>query len=218
MFHKKHLKRYSFFLVEIFIATMLAGLLIAAAMGLYHVCLKTSQTYAKKLDELELQVGKISRLRAILCSIRKPSGKEPFFVDQSKDSAHVYFYFFASIRAEEHASNEHMGQIYVNKDHKLIFVSSPPKKAENAQQKEETAIILFENVRSISFSFAVNEQDEKQIPQYSSLAENGLLHTWEKSWPGLPSVITATITFLDKKEPISVSAVIFSSIKPIRVK
>ena len=198
-------------------AALLVGLLMTAALGMYYICISTSLRYEKNIATSEEATARIIRLRSILRSIRRLRANDPFYVLKNPGSDHLFFSYFGGIRYEEKCSNEHMGQLYVNNAHELLFVSSPYKKPDSTEDREEKAVVLWPDVSSISFSFIVPDTEATGIPGLSSLLQDGLLYTWEKDWPGLPSVITVTINERSSKKPIIISCIVYSSLQPIQV-
>lgn len=213
---KSTMRRHSFILIEIVVATILAGLLVTSALGLGYYCFKTARFYEKAIETEEQHMARIVTLRSILRSIQRED-KDPFYVVHGHSSDHLFFTFFAGNRHEHAGSNERFGQLYVNEQQQLIFVYSTYSKKVEIDLREDQAVVLWPNVQRITFSFVIKSQQRKSIPGIESLEQGGYLSTWEKDWPELPAVIVASIYEKGKKEPTKVSSILAHSVQEIQV-
>jgi type II secretory pathway pseudopilin PulG len=214
LFSKK--RRRGFILVEVVIAAILAAILTTAVLGLFYQCFKTSRYYEKAIEREGLQMARAIKLRSILRSI-KMKDKDPFYVIKENDSDHLFFSCFPGNRYEIGGSNELYGQLLVNGSHELIFVYSSHSSKTAVHTRGDNAVVLWPNVRKISFSFVPNSRQRMSIPGLESLEKEGSLGIWEKEWNELPAVIIATLYEQGEKEPITVSSIVLNSLQEIQV-
>jgi hypothetical protein len=212
--------RQSFFLVEIILAGLLAAILVSGALWLCYDILRTSIYYEKKIEREESLVARVSTIRSILQAIEKgdKDAKTSFYLVDEGGSGHLFFTGDFGARYEVGGSNEKYGQLYVNKDHELIFVYSAMDFDVDQRQREEHAVVLWKNVSRLTFSFVISKDQRQAQPVLQSHEDEGnVLHVWEKDWQDLPAAITTYIHEIDRKEPLEISVIVADSFQQIQV-
>ncbi len=210
------MKRNSFILFEVLIAGVLTVILIAICCGAMRIFQKTIHNTEKKIEERQLSQRQVAALRHVLGQITR--GKEdPFQLDPAAGNIaeRLLFVFDNGYHANAQRNGVVLAVLYVNKDHELVLVTRAHPTRKQLKQTEEYATVLWRNVESISWRFALspNDPDEK-----TGKVDKDWQTIWPDSWKGLPAVIQAIVQEKGRESPTKITSVILSELGTIQAK